>query len=229
MEKQPNDRDISAASERLSSGSNAHEYNHDDTSIILIKTIAALILKHKRLDITSICEHFIIIAASNADKEFIEGVIVQIIKDGTIINKKSPNRYDSFYRKLSTDNDNMNPSQQPSATNNQFRFLSERFKSPQDNIQTPVIDKIKNERQSEDVSKLEAQFSALKSYIMCEISPSVQEIEQISESVNTTLSNLKQNDNRNTVMLQKYQLFTARTTIKGRTCKITNGHSDNSS
>ena len=222
MEKQPNNRDISAASERLSSGSN-------DTSIIPTKTIAALILKHIRLDITSICEHFIKVAGSNTDKGFIEGVIVQIIKDGTIINKKSPNRYDSFYRKLSTDNDNMNPSQQPSATNTQFRFLSERFKSPQDNIRTPVIDKIKNGQQSEDVSKLEAQFSALKSYIMCEISTSVQKIEQISESVNTTLSNLKQNDNRNTVMLQKYQLFTARTTIKGRTCKITNGHSDNSS
>ena len=36
----------------------------------------------------------------------------------------------------------------------------------------------------EDVSKLEAQLlSALKSYVMCEISTLVQKIEQISESV----------------------------------------------
>ena len=40
---------------------------------------------------------------SNTDKTFIEGVILQMIKDGIIINKKSPNGYDAFYRKLSTD------------------------------------------------------------------------------------------------------------------------------
>ena len=37
---------------------------------------------------------------------------------------------------------------------------------------------------------------------MCEISALVQKIEQISESFNTTLNNLKQNDNRNTDMLE---------------------------
>ena len=140
-----------------------------------------------------------------------------MIKNGTIKNRKSSNGYDSFYRKLSTDNDNINPSQQPSATNTPFRFLKDTFTPSQDNIQTPVIDKIKNVQKSEDVSKLETQFSALKSYVMCEISTLVRKIEQISKSVNTTLSSVKQNDNRNTVLLQKYQLFTARTTIKGRT------------
>ena len=37
---------------------------------------------------------------------------------------------------------------------------------------------------------------------MCEISALVQKIEQISESFNITLNNLKQNDNRNTDMLE---------------------------
>ena len=37
---------------------------------------------------------------------------------------------------------------------------------------------------------------------MCEISALVQKIEQISESFNTTLNNLKQNDNSNTDMLE---------------------------
>ena len=120
-----------------------------------------------------------------------------MIKDGIIISKKSTNRYDSFYRKLSTDNDNINPSQQPSATNTPSRFLSDTFTAPQNNIKTSVIDKIKNVQQSED-AKLEAQLSALKSYVICEISALVQKIEQISESLN----NLKQNDNRNTNMLE---------------------------
>ena len=126
-----------------------------------------------------------------------------MIKDGIIINKKSPNGDDSFYRKLNTDNDNINPSQLPSATNTPSRFLSDTFTPPQDNTQTPVTDKIKNVLQSEDISKLEAQFSALKSYVMCETSALVQKTEQILESVNTTLNNLKQNDNRNTDMLEK--------------------------
>ena len=120
-----------------------------------------------------------------------------MIKDGIIINKKSSNGYDSFYRKLSTDNDNINPSQQPSAANTPSRFLNDTFTPPQDNIKTPVIEKIKNVQQSED-AKLEAQFSALKSYVICEISTLVNKIEQISESLN----NLKQNDNRNTDMLE---------------------------
>ena len=84
-----------------------------------------------------------------------------MIKDGIIINKKSSNGYDSFYRKLSTDNDNINPSQQPFAANTPSRFLSDTSTHPQENIQAPVIDKINNVQQSED-AKLEAQFSALR-------------------------------------------------------------------
>ena len=86
------------------------------------------------------------IEASNADKEFIEGVILQMVKDGIIRrrNKKSRNGYDSFYRKLSTDNDNINPSQQPSATNSPPRLLSDTFTPPQDNIKTAVFVKITN-------------------------------------------------------------------------------------
>ena len=147
------------------------------------------------------------IEASNMDKKFIEDVILQVVKDGIILNKKSPNGYDSFYRKLSTDNDNINPRQQPSVTNTPFRFLNDTCTPPQDNIQNPVIGKIRNVQQSEDVSKLEAKFSALKSYVMCRISILVQKIEQISENANTMLSNLKQNDNRNTVMLEKNNSF----------------------
>ena len=130
-----------------------------------------------------------------------------MVKDGIILNKKSPNGYDSFYRKLSTDNDNINPRQQPSVTNTPFRFLNDTCMPPQDNIQNPVIGKIRNVQQSEDVSKLEAKFSALKSYVMCRISILVQKIEQISENASTMLSNLKQNDNRNTVMLEKNNSF----------------------
>ena len=130
-----------------------------------------------------------------------------MVKDGIILNKKSPNGYDSFYRKLSTDNDNINRRQQPSVTNTPFRFLNYTCTPPQDNIQNPVIGKIRNVQQSEDVSKLEAKFSALKSYVMCRISILVQKIEQISENASTMLSNLKQNDNRNTVMLEKNNSF----------------------
>ena len=61
-------------------------------------------------------------------------------------------------------------------------------------------------QQSEDVSKLQAQFSTVKSYVMCEISTLVQKIGQILESVNTIFSNLKQNDNRNTIMLEPWFL-----------------------
>ena len=181
------DHNISTASDRFLLASNEYEDYHDDTYVLfqpkILSTIAALRLKHKRPDINSIYEHFTMIEASNVDKEFIKGVILQMIKDGIISNKKSPNEYDSFYRKLSTDNDNINPSQQPSAINTPSHFLSDTFTPPQNNIKTPVIDKIKNVKQSED-AKLEAQFSALKSYVICGISALVQKIEQISESLN---------------------------------------------
>ena len=65
-------------------------------------------------------------------------------------------------------------------------------------------------------------FLRSKSYVMCEIYALVQKIEQNSERFNTTFNNLKQNDNRNTDILEN-----AKTTIKERTNKITNGSSNN--
>lgn len=58
-------------------------------------------------------------------------------------------------------------------------------------------------QESEDVSKPQAQISALKYCVICEISILVQNVEQILESVNTAFSNLKQDDDKNTVMLEK--------------------------
>ena len=58
-------------------------------------------------------------------------------------------------------------------------------------------------QESEDVSKPQAQISALKNSVICEISILVQNVEQILESVNTAFSNLKQDDDKNTVMLEK--------------------------
>ena len=49
-----------------------------------------------------------------------------------------------------------------------------------------------------DVSKIEPQFSNLKSYILGEISALGSKMEQISNSVNTALKKLKSKDNRNT-------------------------------
>ena len=65
-----------------------------------------------------------------------------MIKDGIIINKNSPNECDSFYKKLSSDNDNINPRQQyprqqHSATYTSSRFLSNTFTLPQDNTLLP--------------------------------------------------------------------------------------------
>ena len=50
--------------------------------------------------------------------------MLQMIKNEIIINKKSPNGCDSFYSKLSTDNENINPSEQPSATNTPSRLTN---------------------------------------------------------------------------------------------------------
>ena len=72
------------------------------------------------------------------------------------------------------------------------------------------------------MEKFEAHCSVLKSYVMCKISALVQKLGEILESVNTTFNNLKQNDNRNTDILEN-----AKTTIKERTNKITNGRSNN--
>ena len=58
-------------------------------------------------------------------------------------------------------------------------------------------------QESEDVSKPRAQISALKNCVIYEISILVQNVEQILESVNTAFSNLKQDDDKNTVMLEK--------------------------
>ena len=70
--------------------------------------------------------NFTNIEARNAAKEFTEYVILKMIKNEIIINKKSPNGCDSFYSKLSTDNENINPSQQPSATNTPSRLTNTR-------------------------------------------------------------------------------------------------------
>ena len=115
MEKLPTDREINTVSNRLLLAPNEHEDYHDDTYALfqpkILSALAAFRLKHKCPDINSIYEHFTIIEASNVDKEFIEDVILQMIKDRIIINKKSPNGYESFYRKLSIVIDNISPSQ----------------------------------------------------------------------------------------------------------------------
>ena len=49
-----------------------------------------------------------------------------------------------------------------------------------------------------DLSKTEAQFSKLKSYVLVEISALGSKMEQISNSVNTALKKLKSKNNRNT-------------------------------
>ena len=91
MEKQPTNHNISIALDRLLLASNEHEDYHDDTYALfqpkILSAIAALRLKHKRPDINSIYEYFTMIEASNTDKEFIKGVILQMIKDGIIINR----------------------------------------------------------------------------------------------------------------------------------------------
>ena len=69
--------------------------------------------------------NFTTVEARNAAKEFTEYVMLQMIKNEIVINKKSPNGCDSFYSKLSTDNENINPSQQP-ATNTSSRLTNTR-------------------------------------------------------------------------------------------------------
>ena len=128
-------KSISTASDRILLASDENKNHHDDIYALfqpqILSAIPALRLKHKRPDINSFYEHFTMIEASTA-KEFIEGVILQMIKDGTIINKKSLNGYDLFHRKLSTGNDNINLGKQPK-TNTASHFLSDNFTPPQYN------------------------------------------------------------------------------------------------
>ena len=81
MEKQLTDHDISVASETLSLASNKHEDYYNDTYTLFQPTILSAIatLRLKGTDVNSIYEQFTKIEASNAEKEFIEGVILQII------------------------------------------------------------------------------------------------------------------------------------------------------
>ena len=61
-----------------------------------------------------------------------------------------------------------------------------------------------------DLSKIEAQFSNIKSYVLGEISALGNKIEQISNSVNTALKKLKSKDNKNTaipIYWEKISLF----------------------
>ena len=68
-------------------------------------------------------------------------------------------------------------------------------------------------------------FLRSNSYVMCEICALVQKIEQNPERFNTTLNNLKQNDNRNTDMLRKKSVFHSKN-YQRRTSKIDNGYSN---
>ena len=85
MKKLPTDREISTVSNRLLLASNELEDFHCDTYALfqpkILPAVAALRLKQKRPNINSIYEHFTVIEASNADKEFIEVAILQMIKD----------------------------------------------------------------------------------------------------------------------------------------------------
>ena len=58
-------------------------------------------------------------------------------------------------------------------------------------------------QESEEVSKPQGQISALKNCVVCEISILVQKVQQILESVNKAFSNLKQDYEKNTVVLEK--------------------------
>ena len=71
-------------------------------------------IKHKRLDINSIYEHFTNTSKRQvkADKKFFESAILQMINNGIIVNKKPRNGYELFYRNFSNDDGNSNYSQQ---------------------------------------------------------------------------------------------------------------------
>ena len=146
---------------------------------------------------------------SNADKKFLESAIPQMINH--IVNKNSPNWYDSFYRKLSKDSGNPNQSQQHLDIGTSSKSISNTFAPPKDDIRTPVTAKQMEEHEhKKDLSKMEARFSNLKSSVLCEISALGYKIEEISNSVNTALKNFKNKDNKNTGILiywEKISLF----------------------
>ena len=94
-----------------------------------------------------------------------------MINHGIIVNKKSPNGYDSFYRKLSNDNGNPNQSQQHLDLGTTYKLINDTFVPPEDGTLTTVTGKqIEWDGDKKDSSKMEAQYSALKTYGLCEIS-----------------------------------------------------------
>ena len=105
-----------------------------------------------------------------------------------IVNEKSPNWYDSFYRKLSNDNGNPNQNQQHIYIDTSSKSISNTFAPPKDDILSPVTgNQMEEHEHNKDLSKMEAQFSNLKNSILCDMSALGHKVAELSNSVNTAL------------------------------------------
>ena len=224
--QQSTERDISVAFQRLSITPETRKHGNELkelTTPFKTKIYTAIEIlrkeKKKRPDTKSIFEYLkkndeIADISENQVEEYLN----QMIKLNLIFNKKTDQGLDSFYKTTEkseeipldlsylTESNHSNIGEE----NSQYD-LSEILSQPaipiEQNIQTPSIQSTQNvptETVNEQlIWKIEAQLSALKSLVNCEISIIDKRLNTFSDTLNHVLKNLEVSQNSNTDLLKE--------------------------
>ena len=102
MSLETSDKELTTALERLSITNEITTINNENNVTILTQNVFdatdSIRLKKKRPDLESISDHIKKTGVFEFDKNSIEKAISELVKLNLIMNKKTPQRLDSFYR-----------------------------------------------------------------------------------------------------------------------------------
>ena len=213
MSQEPMEKEISTALEKLTIINDLEENGENtETSLFEPKILCAIDRikeKKKRPDIDSIYDYLSRTEVSNIDKVSVEQILNELVKENVLVNKKT-SLGDSF-RQINTPQNLVNSLHSDSCSNNELTVTESvnSEESTADNntpsthgdIQTPLTTKDNlsslTKHSDEAFMNMEAKFSALESYIDCEISILNSKSDLFLESLKETITEIEKRESNN--------------------------------
>ena len=163
--------------------------------------------KKKHPDVDSIFNHIAKSSATNIDRDVVESILIELINQKIILNKKASSGCDSFYRsKKSPDNSEILENSSKNQGNVDAGQIGLKDHVPPVNVETlqpKLVIHNKNKPEQEiNALKLEAQLSALKNYMNCELSTMNNKLDSFSQCLIQNASCQSNNENKNFETLQ---------------------------
>ena len=213
MSQEPMEKEISTALEKLTIINDLEENGENtETSLFEPKILCAIDRikeEKKRPDIGSIYDYLSRTEVSNIDKVSVEQILNELVKENVLVNKKT-SLGDSF-RQINTPQNLVNSLHSDSCSNNELTVTESvnseestadnNTPSTHDDIQTPLTTKDNlsslTKHSDEAFMNMEAKFSALESYIDCEISILNSKSDLFLESLKETITEIEKHESNN--------------------------------